>query len=59
MICYIINSLGKSVSEKCIALLSKDVISQINTKKSLKIPRSNQRQENEEGKTIQWPKNDS
>jgi hypothetical protein len=25
-------------------------------KKGLKIPRSNQKQENEEGKTIQWPK---
>ena len=35
---------------------NKDVISQINTKKSLKIPRSNQKQENEDGKTIQWPK---
>jgi hypothetical protein len=35
---------------------SKDVISQINTKKSLKIPRGNRKQENEEGQTIQWPK---
>ena len=34
---------------------SKDVISQINTKKSLKIPSGNQKQENE-GQTIQWPK---